>query len=123
MQLFGLTFQRDPSKCERLSQDEEAKRAERVEQRRLALRDKATYMVELEEGEELDTVESKQPSSEYQEYNKLMIMVALKSLGLCYSMFDEKHTNFYGIRAAIIQYLELCKPRRESNQYLLESLI
>ena len=37
-------------------------------------------------------------------------------------MFDENHTNFYGSRAAINHYIELCQPRRESNQDLLDHL-
>jgi len=79
-------------------------------------------MIELEPGEEIKPVESAQPSDQFQDYTKLMMMVALKSLGLCYSMFDEKHTNFYGSRGALNQYVELCKPRRASNQALLENL-
>jgi capsid protein len=122
MQLFGLTFTQDPEKQERCSKDEEEAKAKMRENRRLALRDKASYMVELEPGEEIKPVESAQPSSEFQEYTKMMMMVALKSLGICYSMFDEKHTNFYGSRAAINQYVELCKPRRASNQHLLDHL-
>jgi len=121
MQLFGLTFMKDPN-ADPTPRGKEKEVAEQRENRRLALRDKASYMIELEPGEELKSVESAQPSSEFQEYTRLMMMVALKSLGICFSMFDEKHTNFYGSRGAINQYVELCKPRRASNQYLLEQL-
>jgi len=121
MQLFGLTFTQDENR-EKLSKEAEAAQAEKRENRRMALQDKATYMLELEQGEEVKPIESAQPSNQFQDYQKLMIMVALKSLGISYSMFDEDHTNFFGSRSAIIQYIELCKPRRASNKYLLENL-
>ena len=121
MQLFGLKFKRDPN-AEPIPSNQIDEAEAKREARRLALKDKASYMIELEQGDDLETIESASPSNEFQEYTKLMMMVALKSLGICYSMFDEKHTNFYGSRAAINQYVELCKPRRASNQHLLEHL-
>ncbi|MDR3232278.1 MAG: phage portal protein [Planctomycetaceae bacterium] len=120
MQLFGLKFKRDGMEPlgKTQKQEEEAKR----NQRKIDLQNKASYIVELQEGEDIESIESGQPSVQFQDYTKLMIMTALKSLDICYSMFDENHTNFYGSRAGITQYVESCKPKRESNIRLLEEL-
>jgi capsid protein len=114
MQLFGLTFSYDEN-SDPLPASMRGNREEISEERRLALRDKASYIVELAPGEKLSSVESQQPSNQFQDYTKLMIMVALKSLNICYSMFDENHTNFYGSRAAINHYIESCKRRGEDR--------
>ncbi|MDR1268335.1 MAG: phage portal protein [Planctomycetaceae bacterium] len=119
MQLFGLKFKRSSDE-EALGSEEEQKK--RFEERKLALKGKASYMIELMPNEDMDVIESGTPSTQFQEYTKLMIMVALKSLDICYSMFDEAHTNFYGSRAGITQYVESCKSKREDNQNLLKEL-
>jgi capsid protein len=119
MQLFGLKFKRS-SEEEALGSAEDQKK--RFEERKLALKGKASYMIELMPDEDMSVIESGTPSTQFQDYTKLMIMVALKSLDICYSMFDEAHTNFYGSRAGITQYVESCKSKREDNQNLLKEL-
>jgi capsid protein len=121
MQLFGLKYTRSDD-AEPLSSAGQQAHETAMEERRLALKGKASYLLELQQGESIETIESGQPSMEFQDYTKLMILIALKSLDICYSMLDEKHTNFYGSRAGIMQYVESCKPKRESNQTLLEHL-
>lgn len=110
MQLFGLKFTRG---------DEQAPLGD---DRIIAFKNKASYLVELNPGENIESIESHQPSNESQDFAKTMIMVALKSLNINYSMFDEGHTNFYGSRAGITQYVESCKPKRRKNQRLLKHL-
>ena len=117
MQLFGLKFRRSEDADPLTDEQKEFEK-----QRRLSLKGKASYMVELMPGEDLDTIQDGFPSNQFQDYTKLMIMVALKSLDLCYSMFDESHTNFFGSRAGIVQYNESCKQKREGNQNLLDQL-
>lgn len=63
------------------------------------------FVTELEPGEEIKTVEGATPSTETVDFLKLMIHVALKSLDIPYSFFDESFTNFYGSRGGLIQYL------------------
>ena len=48
------------------------------------------FSVDLDRDEELQTLESQQPSQQFQEFMKLLIMVALKSVDLPYSWFDKK---------------------------------
>jgi capsid protein len=121
MQLFGLSFSYDEN-SDPTPTSQRGDMDKKNEERRMALRDKASYIVELGPGEKVNEIESKQPSSEFQEYTKLMMMVALKSLNIAYCLFDEDHTNFYGSRAAVNFYIESCKPKRESNQHLLSHL-
>jgi len=121
MQLFGLKFSRN-DEAEPLPAHRQSEIEDRHEERRLALRDKASYLIELQQNEDVESISDTQPSNQFQDYTQMMIMVALKSLNICYSMFDEKHTNFYGSRSAINHYIESCKPKRESNQHLLDHL-
>ncbi len=118
LQMFGLKFKRSANAAALGVSAEDG--GEASEQRRLALRGKASYMIDLEPDEDLNPIQDTQPSDQFQSYTKLMIMVALKSLDIYYSMFDESHTNFFGSRAGIVQYIESCKPKRAGNQYLLE---
>lgn len=121
MQLFGLKFKRSAdADVMGMSDEDKAKHDEAQKQRRLALRGKASYLVELMPDEDIDMIQDQQPSNQFQDYTKLMIMVALKSLDMYYSMFDESHTNFFGSRAGIVQYVESCKPKREGNQNYLD---
>ncbi len=119
LQMFGLKFKRS-APAGGLGTQTKAEADKAAEQRRLSLRGKASYLVELEGDEELNPIQDGTPSDQFQNYSKLMIMVALKSLDIYYSMFDESHTNFFGSRAGIVQYIESCKPKRQGNQYLLE---
>lgn len=72
------------------------------------------FSLDLDVGEDADVMESKTPSSETVDFLKLMILVALKSLDIPFSFFDESFTNFYGSRGGLIQYLHSCRDERES---------
>jgi len=63
-----------------------------------------TFSLDLEPGETAQVIESKTPSVETVEFLQLMVQVAIKSLDLPFSFFDEAHTNFYGSRGGLIQY-------------------
>lgn len=69
--------------------------------------------------EKLDLLESKTPSGEFLNYHKAIIGVALKSLDIPYSFYDESHTNFFGSKAALLHYLRSAKDKIEDNQELL----
>lgn len=66
------------------------------------------FVTELDPGERIEVVESKTPSAETVEFLKLMVHIALRSLDIPYSFFDESFTNFYGSRGGLIQYLHSC---------------
>lgn len=73
----------------------------------------------MEEGEKVEVLESKTPSTETQAYFEVVTLVALKSLNIPYSFFREDFTNFYGSRGGLLHYLRSCvEPRQANIQYL-----
>jgi capsid protein len=61
-------------------------------------------VLDLDPGEKVEVVESKNPSMELQAFSKLVLMIAFKSLDIPYSFFDEGHTNYSGSRSAWLHY-------------------
>lgn len=68
--------------------------------------------LELLAGDRAEFLESKSPSSEFQQYTELCTWVALKALDIPPSFYDEAHTNFFGSRAAWLHYERSCKAKR-----------
>jgi capsid protein len=66
------------------------------------------FVTEMDPGEKAEILESKTPSTETVSFLKLIVMVALRSLDIPYSFWDESFTNFYGSRGGLIQYLHSC---------------
>jgi hypothetical protein len=67
----------------------------------------------------MKVVESTTPSTQTTDFLKLMIHVALRTLDIPFSFFDESFTNFYGSRGGLIQYLKSCKTKINDLQDLL----
>lgn len=83
---------------------------------------KAPQKLELDKGDKAEILESNQPSSEFQNFTRNMIELALKSLDIPTSFFDESHTNFFGSRAAWLHYDRSCIPKRAAVAELLRRL-
>ncbi len=77
--------------------------------------DKGPVLLDLEEGDRAEFLESKTPSSEFQSFTTLVIQVALKALDIPYSFYDESHTNFFGSRAAWLHYERSCRDKRDDQ--------
>lgn len=77
-------------------------------------------IVDLEPGDKMEVLESEQPSVEFQNFTKLEIMLAIKSLDLPFCFFDEANTNYSGARMAGMQYLESCKTPQRQIRTLLD---
>lgn len=73
---------------------------------------KGPFKLELDGGDKAEFLESKTPSAEFKAFLEFCLSVALKSLDLPLSMFDEARTNFFGSRAALILYLKSCLAKR-----------
>ena len=71
--------------------------------------------ISMERGENIEVIESKIPSTESQEFYKTVTMAYIKALNLPYSFYDEKHTNFYGARGALMHYIRSCDAPRQGN--------
>lgn len=114
-QLFALAIMREaeaesleevfgnPQDNEEESEHVENCPAEKERKREIDL-SKGPTVLDLETGEKVDVVESKNPSNELQQFTKLMVMVSLKALDIPYSFFDESHTNYSGSRGSWLQY-------------------
>jgi len=74
-----------------------------------------TRYIDLNPGEKAEVIESKQPSTEFQNFTQLVLQVALKSLDIPFSFYDESHTNFFGSRAAWLHYERSCKDKRDDQ--------
>lgn len=122
-QLFALAFYRDaeeaplaiddiPDGSGRADEDFDHVQAPRGFQ---AFVKSDTRYVDMDAGEKVEVIESKTPSSEFQNFTQLVIQVAIKCLDIPYSFYDESHTNFFGSRAAWLHYERSCKDKRDDQ--------
>lgn len=74
---------------------------------------RGAFKLELNPGDDAKMLEGSTPSTQFQEFLSSMIALALKSLDIPYSFFDESFTNFYGSRGGLMQYLKSCDAKRE----------
>jgi len=84
--------------------------------------DKGPVQLDLDPGDRAEFLESKTPAAETREFLNLMIAVALKSLDIPFSFFDESFTNFYGSRGGLMQYLKSCKNKQRDLADLLDEI-
>lgn len=118
--IFALSIYRDRAE---VPDDEEYEDSNGDEDGESAKQDGNAYdvdlsrpnILDLDDGDKAEVLESKQPSSQFQEFTKLVIQVALKSLDIPFSFYDESHTNFFGSRAAWLHYERSCKDRRDDQ--------
>jgi capsid protein len=83
---------------------------------------KGPVMFDLDPGDKVDVIESKQPSDQFQSFTQAMVLVALKSLDIPYSFFSEEFTNYSGARLAAIQYEQSVKIKRGDIKSLLDKI-
>jgi len=76
------------------------------------------WSLEMEPGDKAEVLETKHPSNEFQSYTTLAMAIALKSLDIPFSFFDESHTNFHGSLRALHLYIRSAKSKQEDNQEL-----
>jgi len=73
---------------------------------------------DLDEGEAVTPIQSQNPASNTQDFLKLCVQIALKSLDLPFNFFDEAYTNFFGSRAAWLLFERACYARRKTQERL-----
>jgi len=78
--------------------------------------------LELEGNDRAQFLENKTPSAEFQQFMLSSIGIALKSLDIPYSFYDEAHTNFFGSKAALIIYMKSCLEKRKVLQEFLRQI-
>ncbi len=77
---------------------------------------KGPFVLDMDQGDDAGTITSGNPASSTTDFLKLMIHVALRTLDIPYSFFDESFTNFYGSRGGLIQYLKACENKQADIQ-------
>lgn len=80
------------------------------------------FQLDLDAEDRAEFLEARTPPTETTEFLKLMIHVALRSLDIPYSFFDESFTNFYGSRGGLIQYLKSTKSKVDDLKDTLNEL-
>ncbi|WP_197532287.1 phage portal protein [Symmachiella macrocystis] len=80
-------------------------------------------MLDLDPGDKAEFLENKTPAPEFVAFTQVMIAVAIKSLDLPYSFFDESHSNYSGSRQALLQYEMSAAIKRGDLQMILDRLL
>ena len=80
------------------------------------------FKAELDPGDKLEFVESRNPSTEFQSFSQSMIALVLKALDIPYSFYAENFSNYSGSRQALLQYEQSAENRRRENRNLLNDL-
>lgn len=123
-QLFALAFYRAASESAGLIDEETAEDDETDSTKTRYKVDfgRGPAMLDLDPGDRAEFLESRHPSSEFQQFTTSVIMVALKALDIPFSFFDESHTNFFGSRGAWLHYQTSCRDKREDLVELLDAI-
>ena len=69
-------------------------------------------VLDLDPDEDVKLVESNTPATEFQQFMEVVIAIALKSLDIPYSFYNERFTNYSGSRTAWLHYERSCADRR-----------
>jgi capsid protein len=73
---------------------------------------KSPMVFDLDDGDRAEFLESKNPSTEFQQFTETTIAVALKALDIPYSFYSENFTNYSGSRLAYLQYEQSAENKR-----------
>ncbi len=79
-------------------------------------------LLDLDEGDDAEFLESKTPSTEFAAYMQQMIAACLKALDIPYSFYNESFTNYSGARQALLQYEQSAANKRGDVQQLLNAI-
>lgn len=82
---------------------------------------KGPQVLDLDPGDDAKFLAGSAPGNQFESYQKFSIMIALKALDIPYSLFDEKHTNFYGSRGALTQYVKSAEAKRADHVEINQS--
>jgi capsid protein len=78
--------------------DEETGEVPTEETSKYAYQPETASVIEMDQGDKMDLIESKTPSMNYQEYTKLLTRLAMLSFDLPYSFFDTKGSSYHAAR-------------------------
>lgn len=125
-QLFGLVFTRDVDETglgQKSSEDSDGDDVEATPgDTHTAKLGTKPWLLDMNPGEDAKFLENKTPAPEFQSFQSMMIGVALKSLDIPFSFYDESFTNFFGSKAALTLYLQSVREKRLDVLNLLNAL-
>lgn len=115
-QLFALAFYRDAQDSAGVIGEDEADDEETGTGAKYSVDfGRGPVMLDLDAGDRAEFLSSNNPSANAQNFNQAVIAIALKSLDIPYSFYDESHTNFFGSRAAWLHYERSCVDKRDDQ--------
>jgi len=115
--LFGIKFTRDGS--ETLPQSENDADGDNTYMVDFG---KGAFVLDMNAGDDAKFLESQHPSNQFQDYMQQMLGVALKSLDIPLSFYDESYTNYSGARQALIQYNQSAEVKRNQLRRVLNEI-
>ena len=77
-------------------------------------------LLDLDPGDEAQFLNSQNPSDNWQAFMQNVIAVALKSLDIPFSFYDESHTNYSGSRGAWLAYDQSAEDKAEDLREFLD---
>ena len=83
---------------------------------------KTGLKLELDPGESVNVIESKNPSTEFQSYSELMTRVAILSLDIPYTYFDSRRSSFSAMRQDRIEYEQATREKQTDIRELLNEI-
>ena len=131
-QLFGLAFTRDGGEeLEDLNlggsvedEEESEEDSDSTDEPRYKVDiSQGSPVLDLDPGDKVEILESRTPSTEFQQFMTMIIMAALKSLDIPYCFYNEAHTNYSGARQAWLQYEHAACEKRANLQEFLERVV
>ena len=81
-----------------------------------------TLVLDLDPGDKAELLESRTPSTEFQNFLNQSIAAALRALDMSFLFYDQSQSNYSSIRAAQIDYEASCKSKRQDLKEFLDRL-
>jgi len=101
--------------------DDDEQEANRVDEEKSGLANfgEGIWFQELEEGEDIKSIQGNSPSANAQNFLDAAIHLSLKALDIPLSFWREDFTNFHGARGALQQYKASAKNKQDDNRDIL----
>lgn len=82
---------------------------------------KGIMTFDLDPGEDVDTIESKTPASEFVDYTGLSIRIGLLALDIPYSMFDGQRSSYTSALADAMRYEFMAQAKQQKNREVMKA--
>ena len=123
--MFGVAIYSDPAKTIDSGFDSVAQAtgqtgtSQTVANRCYEFELKPGLKLELDQGDKIETIESKTPSAEFKDYTELMVRIGMLSLDIPYSFYDSRQSSFSAMKQDRVEYETSAKVKQESNHDVL----